>query len=274
MIELIETHAHLDYPDFDPDRDDVIARAAAAGVSTIISIGTRGISSQAAVALAARYPQVYAVTGWHPTDSQEAPDDVMTPLREMAQSPKVVAIGETGLDYHHLPSESLGPDASEQEKKNIDDPYKKKQQSIFRQQLDLAVELGLNVVVHQRSAFDDCLAIMTEYQGKLRGVWHCFVDSPERAKMVNQIGSLVSFTGIVTFKNAREIHETVRALPLESMMVETDCPYLAPVPHRGKRCEPAHTRLVAEKIAEIKGLTLDEVATVTTANAHAFFRLQ
>ncbi len=272
MIELIETHAHLDYPVFDADREQVISRARDAGVSTIVSIGTRAVSSQAAVDLARQYPHVYAVVGWHPTDCEEAPADVITPLRQIARHAKVAAIGETGLDYHHLPSESLGENSSPEERAKLDAPYIAKQKSIFRQQLDLAVELGLNVVVHQRSAFDDCLALMTEYRGKLRGVWHCFVNSAEQAKMIHDIGSLVSFTGIVTFKNAKEIQETVRQLPLEYMMVETDCPYLAPVPHRGKRAEPAHTRLVAEKIAELKGVALEEVARVTTANARAFFR--
>ncbi|MDZ4743633.1 MAG: TatD family hydrolase [Verrucomicrobiota bacterium] len=271
-MELIETHAHLDYATFDDDREILLSQANERGISKIISIGTKATSSQGAVALAARYESVYAAVGWHPTDCLEAPDNVIATLLEIARAPKVVAIGETGLDYYHLPSESLGPDASESEKKKRDDPYKVKQELIFRQQLDLAVELGLNVVVHQRSAFDDCLRIMTEYKEKVRGVWHCFVNNAAEAAQILEIGSLVSFTGIVTFKNAKEIQDTVKALPLEAMMVETDCPYLAPVPFRGKRCEPAHTRLVAEKIAEIKGINLEEVAKVTTQNAYDFFR--
>ncbi|MDL5054245.1 TatD family hydrolase [Oscillatoria laete-virens NRMC-F 0139] len=271
-MELIETHAHLDYPDFDADREELIAQATAAGVTQIVSIGTKASSSRAAVELAARYPQVHAAVGWHPTDCEDAPEDVVAVLEPLARQPKVAAIGETGLDYHHLPSESLGPEAAQEERDALDLPYKKKQESIFRQQLDLAVRLGLNVVVHQRDAFEDCLRIMTEYRGKLRGVWHCFVNGPDQARRIFEIGSLISFTGIVTFKNARELHETVKALPLEMMMVETDCPYLAPVPFRGKRCVPAHTRLVAEQIASLKGVTLDEVARATTANARDFFR--
>ncbi|MDX2226351.1 MAG: TatD family hydrolase [Verrucomicrobiae bacterium] len=285
-MELIETHAHLDYADFDPDREVLLQKAAEAGVRTILSIGTRGETSRRAVDLAQKYANVFAVVGWHPTDCREAPDDVLTPLRELASHPKVAAIGETGLDYYRLPSQEQAPSPGadmgvitgygmDQVEADLKDAlYKSKQELIFRQQLDLAVERGLNVVVHQRSAFEDCLSIMAEYQGRVRGVWHCFVDAPDRAQRVIGIGSLVSFTGIVTFKNAKEVLETVRAVPLEHMMVETDCPYLAPVPFRGKRCEPAHTRLVAEKIAEIKGVSLDEVARVTTQNAREFFQLR
>ncbi|MDZ4816768.1 MAG: TatD family hydrolase [Verrucomicrobiota bacterium] len=283
-MEIIETHAHLDYPEFDIDRDAVLQRASENHVKTLISIGTKLESSQRAVALAEKYPQVFAVVGWHPTDVDAAPDDVNPLLRPLALHPKVVAIGETGLDYHRLPSRELGGPSDDQsaatgepnevdlQKSKLDKRYKERQEILFRQQLELASGLGLNVVVHQRDAFDDCLRIMTEYAGKTRGVWHCFVNDPEHAKKVIAIGSSISFTGIITFKNAQTIVETVKATPLKSIMVETDCPYLAPVPFRGKRAEPWHTRLVVEKIAEIKGITPEEVARVTTENAHQFFK--
>lgn len=282
-MELIETHAHFDYVDFDSDREEALQRALDAGVKTIISIGTRLQSSEAAVALAEKYPQVYAVVGWHPTDCEAAPDDVYSLLKPLARHPKVVAIGETGLDYHHLPSENMGmPEPSLQwegaqntvqiEKDLADQDYKRKQDILFRQQLELASEFGLNVVVHQRDAFEDCWNIMKEYEGKTRGVWHCFVNDAACASRVIEIGSLVSFTGIVTFKNAGVLHDTVKSLTLESMMLETDCPYLAPVPFRGKRAEPAHVRLIAEKVAELKGVPLEMVADVTTFNARKFFK--
>ncbi|HSP45152.1 MAG TPA: TatD family hydrolase [Chthoniobacterales bacterium] len=284
---LIETHAHLDYPDFTPDFDDVLRRAADAGVSRIITIGTSVESSRRAVELAEKYPNVFAVIGVHPTYVEESGDDVITPLRELAANPRVVAIGETGLDYHSLPSVEL---AKQQETTQVfakalqtstedmleaeihDGAYKSKQASLFEQQLDLAVELGLNVVIHQRDAWTDTLDIMRPYTGKLRGVFHCFGGSLEQATEVIELDHLVSFTGIVTFKNGETVREVAAQVPLWKFMVETDCPYLAPVPFRGKRCEPAHTRLVAESIAGARGISFDEVADATTETAQKFFR--
>ena len=153
-----------------------------------------------------------------------------------------------------------------------DGAYKSKQASLFEQQLDLAVELGLNVVIHQRDAWDDTLEIMRPYSGKVRGVFHCFGGSLEQANEVIDLGHLVSFTGIVTFKNGTAVRDVAAQLPLWKFMVETDCPYLAPVPFRGKRCEPAYTRLVAESIAAARGISLEEIARATTENAEEFFR--
>ncbi|HMJ05750.1 MAG TPA: TatD family hydrolase [Chthoniobacterales bacterium] len=283
---LIETHAHLDYPDFQTDFTEVLERATQAGVDRIITIGTSIASSQRAVELAETHPNIYAVIGVHPTAEGEEIEDVMTPLRELARSKRVVAIGETGLDYHTLPSVSvakekqvqvfgraLQSETEEEVEAGIHDgAYKSRQAGLFEQQLDLAAELGLNVVIHQRDAWEDTLKIMVPYEGKLRGVFHCFGGSLTQAEEVLAMGHLVSFTGIVTFKNGAEVREVVARLPLNAFMVETDCPYLAPVPFRGKRCEPAHTRLVAESIAEARGVTLDEIAAATTATAEAFFR--
>jgi TatD DNase family protein len=284
---LIETHAHLDYPDFAPDFDDVLRRATEAGVTRIITIGTSVESSRRAVALAEKHSNVFAVIGMHPTYVEESGEDVITPLRELASNPRVVAIGETGLDYHSLPSLEL---AKEQKSTQVfskalqtstedlleaeihDGAYKSKQASLFEQQLDLAVELGLNVVIHQRDAWPDTLDIMRPYAGKVRGVFHCFGGSIEQANEVLDQDHLVSFTGIVTFKNGANVREVATQVPLWKFMVETDCPYLAPVPFRGKRCEPAHTRIVAETIAAARGISLEEVAEATTETAEKFFR--
>ena len=212
----------------------------------------------------------------------------MTPLRELAQSRRVIAIGETGLDYHRLPSVELAKERKTQvfakalqtstedqiEAGIHDGAYKSKQASMFEQQLDLAVELGLNVVIHQRDAWDDTLEIMKPYTGRLRGVFHCFGGSLEQANEVIDLDHLVSFTGIVTFKNGTAVRDVAARLPLFKFMVETDCPYLAPVPFRGKRCEPAYTRIVAETIAAARGISLKDVAEMTTQTAEEFFRFK
>lgn len=283
-MNLIETHAHLDYQDFAPDLEGVISRAAEAGVTRIISIGTGLESSRRAVALAERFPNVHAVVGIHPTNVTEEGLDFLPALGELARHPKVVAIGETGIDYHHLPEELQAPKVADvdsallaqshgdQERLIAEGAWKSAQADAFRMQLDLALELGLNVVIHQRSAWEDTLEVLRPYTGKLRGVFHCFGGTPEEAAEVAALGHLVSFTGIITFKNAEQVRLTAAAVAPDGYMVETDCPYLAPVPYRGKRAEPAHTRLVAEKIAEVRGITLEEVAEATTRTAEGFFR--
>ena len=284
---LIDTHAHLDYPDFAPDFDEVLARATAASVTRILTIGTSLGSSRRAVELAEKYPNVFAVIGVHPTAAEEAEDDVITPLRELAKSPRVAAIGETGLDYHRLPSANVarerktqifaralqGETDEEIEGEIHDGALKSKQASLFQQQLDLAVDLRLNVVIHQRDAWEDTLDIMRDYGRQLRGVFHCFGGTREQAEEVLALGHLVSFTGIVTFKNGAAVRELSAALSLGEFMVETDCPYLAPAPYRGQRCEPAHTRLVAESIAMARGMSVEEIARATTETAEEFFRL-
>jgi TatD DNase family protein len=282
---LIETHAHLDYPDFANDLDDVLRRAVDADVTRVITIGTSIESSRRAIDLAQKYPAVYATIGVHPTFVEEAEEDVFTPLRELAKNPCVVAIGETGLDYHRLPSEEVAKEKQVQvmtalrtetdeeiEAQIRDGAYKSKQASLFQQQLDLAVELGLNVVIHQRDAWEDTLKIMQPYAGKLRGVFHCFGGSLDQANEVLDLDHLVSFTGIVTFKNGTAVREVAAEIPLWKFMVETDCPYLAPVPFRGKRAEPAHTRIVAESIAAARQVPLEEIAEATTETAERFFR--
>ena len=283
---LVETHAHLDYPDFANDLDDVLRRAIDVGVTRIVTIATSVESSRRAVDLAEKYSNIYAVIGMHPTSAEKAAEDIITPLRDLAQSRRVVAIGETGLDYHHLPSvetakeknvqvfaRALQGETEEEIEANIQDgAYKSRQASLFQQQLDLAAELGFNVVIHQRDAWDDTLEIMKPYTGKVRGVFHCFGGTAEQAGEVLDLGHLVSFTGIVTFKNGASVREVATQIPLGKFMVETDCPYLAPVPFRGKRCEPAYTRLVADSIATARGISLEDVAEMTTQTAEEFFR--
>jgi TatD DNase family protein len=281
---LIDTHAHLDYPDFEGDFEAMLARAAEAGVTRMISIGTSVASSQRAVALAERFPQIFAVIGVHPSSAEEAEPDFIAQLRELARSPRVVAIGETGLDYHRLPGrELLSPTPAWIAETPLNDPqeplaairdgaHKALQAEVFQQQLELAVELGLNVVIHERDAWEDTVDLLEPYAGKLRAVFHCFGKSLQQAELLLGHDHLVSFTGIVTFKNAQVVQATARAVPAGTFMVETDCPYLAPVPHRGKRCEPAHTRLVAEKIALLRGESLEQIAAQTTRAAEAFFR--
>ena len=285
---LIDTHAHLDYPDFAADFDNVLARATEAGVTRIITIGTSIESSRRAIALAEKYPNVFAVIGVHPASAEDAPDDVMTPLRELAKNPRVAAIGETGLDYHNLPSakiarermnevvtKALQAETENDVESNLHDgALKSKQAALFQQQLDLAVELRLNVVIHQRDAWNDTLEILREYGREVSGVFHCFGGTKEEAEEVIALGHLVSFTGIVTFKNGASVRDVAAELSLGEFMVETDCPYLAPVPFRGKRCEPAHTRLVAESIAAARGISLEDVARATTETAEEFFRLR
>jgi TatD DNase family protein len=261
---LIDTHAHLDYSDYDPDRAEVIARATDAGVTEIISIGTRIDSSMRAVELAENFPNIWATVGIHPCEVEGtpylAPGDAVERLRALAQSNRVVAIGEIGLDYHHLPENPAAVEAN-----------KKLQADLFRRQLELTAELGLNAVIHQRDSWDDTLKILGDFTGKVRGVFHCFGGTIEQAREVIALGHLVSFTGIVTFKNARQVQATAQDIAFDQFMVETDCPYLAPVPDRGKRCEPAHTRRVAVQIAQLRGVALEEITARTTETARKFF---
>ena len=282
---LIDTHAHLDFPDFAGDIGDVLRRAEEADVKRVITIGTSIESSRRAIELAENHSSVYAAIGVHPSYVEEAEDDVITPLRELAKNPHVVAIGETGFDYHRLPSERVAKEKQVQvmtalrsetdeeiEAQIRDGAYKSKQSSLFQQQLDLAVELGLNVVIHQRDAWADTLEILRAYTGKVRGIFHCFGGSLDDANEGLDLDHLISFTGIVTFKNGVAVRQVAADIPLWKFMVETDCPFLAPAPFRGKRCEPAHTRIVAEAIASARGVSLNEIAEATTETAEQFFK--
>ncbi len=266
MPTFYDTHAHLDYPDFANELPQVVERAAAAGITKIITIGTDLDSSARAIRLADEFPAVYAAVGWHPTNVLTAPFDIRPELRKLARHPKVVAIGETGLDYYRLPS-SEKPGASPAD----DTYYKQRQAAIFRQQMEVAGELNLNCIIHQRSALEDTLTQMQPFAGRVRGVFHCFVDDPHVMRRVLAAGSLVSFTGIVTFKNAQTVRETLSAVPRDQFMLETDCPYLAPVPYRGKRCEPAYVKEISQLAADVRKCSLDDLSAATCATAHKFF---
>ncbi len=262
---FFDTHAHLTWPDFDSDIDGVIERATAAGITRMVTIGTDAESSRRAVELAGRFPNVYAAIGWHPGDVDEAPDDVRPTLRELAGAPRVVAIGETGLDYYRLPSTRGGSVED-------DEPYRSRQKHLFRQQLELAVEFKKNVVIHTRGdCFEDTISIFENYADRLRAVFHCFVESVANMERIFTLGSLVSFTGILTFKNGQNVRDALMAAPLGKFMLETDSPFLAPVPYRGKRCEPAYVSLIAASAAEIKGCSLEELSSVTCEAARQFF---
>ena len=282
---LTDTHAHLDFPDFDGQLDSVIQRARDAGVHRIVTIGIDRESCRKSIAIAEKYENVFAVIGLHPCNVLDpGAMDFLAELPALARHAKVVAIGETGMDYHHLPSRdqakrdkgvfgALQAGTAEAMAAEIaDGAMKTAQAEAFKAQLDLAAELGLNVVVHQRDAWDDTLEILRPYTGRVRGVFHCFGGSPEAAAEVAIMGHLVSFTGIVTFKNAALVQETAKSVAAEGYMVETDCPYLAPVPFRGKTCEPAHVKLTAEKIAAVRGESFEKISADTERAASGFFK--
>ena len=260
-----DTHAHLDYPDFGEDIVPVMERARAAGVTKVISIGTDLESSRRALRLSERFPDVFAVVGWHPNQAGAAPAEFPSALRELAGHSKVVALGETGLDYYRLPSRQEGGTAEQ------DAVVKAQQALVFRQHLEVAVELGLNCVIHQRAALEDTLALLGPFAGRVRGQFHCFADGPESMRRVLALGSLVSFTGILTFKNGQNVRETLAATPMGEFMLETDCPYLAPVPYRRGRCEPAHVKEIAQVAAQVKACSLEELGRATSETAHRFF---
>ncbi len=253
---LIDTHAHLDDARFDGDRDAMIARAREAGVEHLVTIGCDLTTSRAAVELADRYPFVYATVGVHPHEAKQIGDSWYDDLRRLAQHKKVVAYGEIGLDYHY----------------NHSPP--KLQRERFREQIVLARELRLPIVVHTREAQDDTIAILKEENAAdVGGVFHCFSGDARLAKDALDLGFLLSFSGVITFQNATMLRDIVKTVPMDRILVETDSPYLTPAPHRGTRNEPAHVRLVAEKIAAIQGMTADQVAELTSQNARRVFKI-
>jgi TatD DNase family protein len=262
---FFDTHAHLDDPVFAADMPQLVERAEAAGIARIITIGTDFDSSAKAIEIAEKFPCVFAAVGWHPGQATDAPDDVRGPLRDFARHPKVVAIGETGLDYLRFPAPDAGGSPADIER------IKRKQAAIFRQQLEVAAETRLNCVIHQREALEDSLAILGEFASQVRGVFHCFVNDPATVHHVLALNSIVSFTGIATFKNAATVRDSLAAVPADSFMLETDSPYLAPVPHRGKRCEPAYVRPLAEFVAAHRNCSLDQLSADTCATAAKFF---
>ncbi len=250
---LFDTHAHFDDPRFDLDREEVIQSLSSYGVGLVTNIGANISTSKQAVALANRYDFIYATVGIHPGDVEEVKEEDIEELRRLAtENPKVRAIGEIGLDYHY------------------DDVQPELQQFWFRRQLQLAKELDMPVVIHDRDSKGKCIEILKEVEIS-NGVMHCFSGSAETAKELIKMGFMISFTGVLTFKNARRAIEACAAVPLERLMVETDCPYMAPEPHRGERNFSGYVRHVAEKMAEIKGVSVEELTRITTENGKRFY---
>lgn len=250
---LFDSHAHIDDKRFNDDREEVIARAAESGVTGIINAGADMFSSARAVELAEKYPAVYAAVGIHPHDAKEAREEDYDKLTDWAGRPKTVAIGEIGLDYHY------------------DFSPREVQQAVFVRQLDLARQLAKPVIIHDREAHADIMATVKKEGKGLIGVFHCFSGSLEMAREVLQLGFYISVAGPLTFPNAHKLLDIVREVPLDRLLVETDSPYLTPQPHRGKRNEPAYVRLVAEKMAELRGIDLDTLAAATTENVKRLF---
>ncbi len=250
---LIDTHAHLQMKDYNNDRDEVIARAAAEGVNYIINASFDLPSSQQAVKLAEEYENLYAAVGVHPHDAKSLDDRTLEALRELSKHPKVVAIGEMGLDFYR----DLSP-------RSI-------QKSAFEKQLRLAEDVGLPVIIHDREAHEDTLKILRQHSDQARGVMHCFSGDTNFADECIDMGLYISFTGPVTYPKSHQLREVVAHVPWDRFFVETDCPYLTPQFRRGKRNEPSYVKAVAKKIAEIRRTTFPETARRTTANAKALF---
>jgi TatD DNase family protein len=257
-VELFDSHAHVDGPEFDADRDEVLARARAAGVRRIVVIGAVGDPSSAerAVALAERDPEVWATVATHPHDVAKMTDAWWATHDRLARHPRVVAIGETGLDYYY------------------DHSPRDVQQAAFRRFLELAHAVEKPVVCHIRDAHDDARQILRDGRAAELGcVIHCFTGTPDDARAYAALGCYVSFSGIVTYKTAQPLRDAVPLVPRDRLMIETDCPYLAPVPRRGKRNEPAFVAHTAEVVAACAGLSFEELARITTENACRVYRL-
>jgi len=254
---FIDSHAHLDDPRFDQDREHVIESLREDGIDMVINIGADKESSLSTLELARKYDNVYAVAGVHPHSASELEEDGLDWLIEIAKEEKVVAIGEIGLDFYY------------------DNSPRDIQRKWFKAQLQLAKELGLPVVIHTRDAAKETYDILKDAaaDGKLKVLMHCYSGSAEMAMDYARLGFYIALGGAVTFKNARVSREVASVVPLENLMIETDCPYMTPEPFRGKRNEPKYVNLVAEKIAEIKGITVEELAKATADNARSFFRL-
>jgi TatD DNase family protein len=252
-MRLIDSHAHLDFPQFDRDRDAVILRAQEADVVAIVNIGTNLASSRASVALAERYDFIYATVGIHPHDAETASQDTLEELRILANHPRVVAIGEIGLDYYR------------------DYSPRPAQRQAFQAQLALASALGRPVVIHSRDAHEEVLATLRDWDGT--GVMHTYAAGPERLDDVIAMGFFIGISGPVTFSKAERLREVAKAVPLDRLLVETDCPYLSPEPYRGRRNEPVYVRQIAEAVAQVRDVSRERIASVTTENARRLFGL-
>ncbi len=253
LNNIFDSHAHYDDHRFDEDRDELIASLWQNGVCGVVNAGTNVKDSQEHIEFAQKHPNFYASVGVHPLDACEVDGDYIDRLRELAKMPKVVAIGEIGLDYHY----DVPPTV---------------QMRVFERQLKLAKELDMPVIIHSREATADVLAKLEEY--KLRGVVHCFSGSPETAKKLLDMGYYIGFTGVVTFPNAKKPLESAKVVPLDRIMLETDCPYMAPVPHRGKRCDSRMIQATAQFIADLKGVDAQHLVNCATENTKKLFGIE
>ena len=252
---LFDTHAHLNDPAFDPDREALLETFAEAGVGLVMNAGCSLESSRDIVAMAEKYPWLYASVGSHPDAANEVSEEVLEEYRKLCKlSDKVKAIGEIGLDYYY------------------EDIPREIQQKAFRMQLALAQELDMPVIVHERDAHNDGMAIIKEFP-KVKGVFHCYSGSAEMARQLVNLGWYIGFTGVLTFKNARKAVETAASIPLDRIVLETDCPFMAPEPFRGKRNHPGYLYRMAEKLAEIRGISLEEVHNTTFENGKRLYRI-
>lgn len=248
-MKLVDSHCHLDDEKFDDDREQAIERARAAGIERLMAIGTGDgpPDLEAAVRLADRYSFIYATIGVHPHDAKKAVPEAFDRMRELARHPKVLAVGEIGLDFHY------------------DFSPRETQRAVFERQLELAAEAGKPIVIHTREAWDDTMAALrTKWRGG--GIMHCFTGGEQQAREALELGFHLSFGGVITFPKAEEVRQAARIVPDDRLLVETDCPYLAPVPHRGKRNEPAFMVETVNRLAAVRDTTPERVAGLTTAN--------
>ena len=249
---IFDSHAHLDHRRFDDDRDEIFATLHENGVGGVMNIGCDLTSSMKSVALAGKYPFVWAAVGSHPDDAANFTESTAQMYAAMAKNPRVRAIGEIGLDYYY------------------DDNPPEVQKKAFLRQMELAAETGLPVILHDRDAHGDTLEIVRRFP-TVKGVFHCYSGSAEMAKEVVKLGYYVGFTGVITFKNARKAVEALQAVPLDRVLVETDCPYMAPEPHRGKRCDSRLLPFTVQKMAELRGISYEEMVAATEQNAKRLF---
>ncbi len=250
---IIDTHAHLDFKDFKDDIDDVIKRAGEVGVGYIINVGTSVATSEKSIVLTEKYDHIYASVGIHPNAASNVPADDWSRLEALAGQSKVVAIGETGLDYYR--------DRSKQED----------QKRLFHQHMELAQKHNLPVIIHNREASSDCLEIVSKYSGRVNGVIHCFAGSSDDAKEFIKLGFHISFAGPITFPKAENLREALKAVPVEKLLLETDCPFLAPQPKRGKRNEPSYLQYTIPVLAELYKLTVEDIERITSLSAMNLF---
>lgn len=251
---LFDTHAHLNDPAFDADREEILKNLPGEGIGYVMNAGCSLASSRDIIAMAERYPYLYASVGSHPDSCDEVNEEVLEQFRQLCRHEKVKAIGEIGLDYHY------------------EDIPRQIQKKAFRMQMELAREVDLPVIVHERDAHEDGMKIVTEFP-QVKGVFHCFSGAKEMAQWLVKRDWMVGFTGVLTFKNARKAIEAAQAIPIENIVIETDCPFMAPEPYRGKRNYPGYLGRMADKLAEIKGLTREEVEHITTQNAKRLYRI-